>query len=93
MLTYEPQKLKEGMAEMIEYNIEEWIKELERREKDIGIDQLALFEEEKRQIAGIVGHYKRNIDGRYERRKWMCKNWGINWRMWHQPRPGIIGSI
>lgn len=91
MLTYEPHKLKEGMADLIEHNIEEWILQLEKKEKNLGIDQLNMFEEQKRQIAGIVGHYKRNIEGRYERRKWLCKHFGLNWRMWHQPRPSPSG--
>lgn len=93
MLTYEPHKLKEGMAEMIDYNIEEWISLLEKKEKELGVEDMALFVEEKRQIAAIVGHYKRNVEGKYERRKWLCKHYGINWRMWHQPRPGITGMI
>ena len=93
ILTYEPHKLREGMADLIEYNIEEWIKLLEKREKEMGIDQLALFEEEKRQINGIVTHYRRNIEGRYDRRKWLCKHFSIPWQYWHQPRPGITGMI
>lgn len=93
ILTYEPHKLKEGMADMIDYNIEEWILHLEKKEKELGVEDMALFVEEKRQITAIVGHYKRNVEGKYERRKWLCKHYGINWRAWHQPRPGITGMI
>jgi len=95
MLTYEPHKIKEGMAETIEYNIEEWLNYLTELEKDMGIDpnKMNVFEEQKRQLAGIVGHYKRNQQGRYQRRIWLCKHFGIPWQHFHQPRPGIIGNI
>lgn len=100
LLTYEPHKLAEGMAETIEFNIEEWLNYLIEKEKTVGLVVLPgmiadadILEEQKRQIRSIVDHYKRNLEGRYDRRKWLCNHFNIPWQWFHQPRPGLTGWI
>jgi hypothetical protein len=100
MLTYEPEKFPEGMIETIDFNINEWLDYLIEKEKSIGLVVLPgmiadadILEEQKRQIKAIVAHYQRNLEGRYDRRKWLCKHFNIPWQWFHQPRPGLAGPI
>ena len=98
VLTYEPEKLSTEMKDCIEYNIENWLDYLIKKEKDLKEaaalpEALELFEGEKKLLRDIVNHYKRNQQGAYERRKWLNKKFGIDWRKWHQPRPGLMGMI
>ena len=96
LATYEPHKLRDGMTDLIEWNLREWVLLIERKKKDLesgGIKNNDLLDEQMRQVLAMGNHYKKNLGGHFDRRKWMCKHFGMHWKNWHQPRPGIVGYI